>query len=144
MATFDYNVTAKDVKERTPVDTRPIPSTDTDGVIDDTDIEGWIDEGAAEMSGVLQESSIDGSDLSDEALQQIQTAIEHYAAAELLSAIGQTGNSYESIRSRYEELRTRYEQDKTRLDRDQSRVRSNVDTTSDKVPSTFGGVDYEL
>jgi DNA repair ATPase RecN len=143
MAIDTYGVTASDVKERAPVDTRPIPGSATAGRLDDTDIEGWIDEGASEMSGIIEQSRLDASDLADEARQQVATAVEHYAAAELLSAIGHTGSSYDSIRERYEEIRDRLESDPNRLDRQQSRVRSNVDRSADKKSPEFEGVRYD-
>jgi len=142
MAVFDYSVTPSDVKERIPVDTRTIPASTTSGRLDDTDITGWIEEGAAEMSGVLEKSGLDGGDLDDEALQQIQTAIEHYAAAETLSSMGHTGSSYSSIRDRYESIRDRYEDDPSRLDRTTTTVDSNVDTSKQVEPQFTQGPNY--
>jgi hypothetical protein len=139
MAIFDYNVTVDDVKEDLPFDPRRIPAGPVQGSLDDTDIEGYIDEGASELSGVLESSGVQGSDLSDEALQQIQIGVKHYAIRETLQSMGHTGDSYEQARDRYQEIYDRYAESDAPLDRGSSRVQSNVDTTADKKPAEFEG-----
>lgn len=140
MAIFDYNLTAGDVKDKAPIDTRYIGASSEP--VSDGNITTWIEEGASEFSGLLEKAGLDGSDLADESLNQIQRGILFYAVSELLSKLGHTGQNYQQARGKYEDARQRYEDRPELLDRSISRVQSNVDTSKDD--SDFRSINYQF
>lgn len=140
MAIYDYNLSAADVLDKVPLDTRRVKQSS--GRVSKDDIEGYIDEYASIFSGMLEKSGLDGSDLSDEAEAQIQKGILHGAAAETLQNWGHTGEAYRQRKSTYESILERYEQDVQKLDRTTSQYDSNIDTTDDESPYT--GTSWEM
>lgn len=114
MAISTYSTTPSDVKSKAPVDTRAIGASTEP--VSDTDIEGWIEEASAELTPLVDAAGKDLDSLTDGAEEQIRTAIVGYAVAELLSAIGHTGDDYESARERYIDFRDRLKADSDNLD----------------------------
>lgn len=128
MAIHDYNVTASDVLDKIPLDTSMIDGSSEP--VSTTTIDGYIDEAASELSGLLRRADVDGTKLEAEAEKHIQTAILNYAAAETLSKLGHTGRDYTQKRARYEDVKQTLKGSAKQLDTERGGgVKSTVNTS---------------
>ncbi len=143
MAIEVYSLTYEDVLPHLPFDTSQVsPSSKP---ISTTMIDGFIQDGASEMTSILSRQSIEASSLSDDDERQIQKAIKWYAVRECLAVIGLSGGTYAQADKRYTEVRDRLEADSSRVsDSRPSRVRTTIDTTVTERPSRFGSSTYKF
>jgi hypothetical protein len=100
------SVTAADVIRHLPVDASQITATTVP--LSTVDIDVFIQDGTSELMGVIGKDGLDSTDLSGDALVQIQAAVKAYAVSESLDAIGVRGADYEKWRRKWEDIRDRY------------------------------------
>lgn len=141
MALTDFSVTVDDVLEKLPLDTSQI--TATTEPVSTTDIEGFVQDASSELRAVIDRAGIGYDSINDDTKRQMQSAVEAYAVAEALDAMGVTGRQYDKYRGKWEEARDRYTAQPSTMATSKARFKSNIDT--DKSTSAeFVGTGYEF
>jgi len=141
MATETYSVTPGMVLERLPIS----GITATSKPLSTTDISAYIEDCASELSGILANAGHDLTDLDDDTLTQVQSAVVMGAVYLSLDKIpGTSTGRITSARVAWEDAKNGYKRRPATLTKQNARSISNVDTSAGKAKSTFGGIGYEF
>lgn len=141
MALTDFSVTVSDVLEKLPLDTSQISATTEP--VSTTDIEGYVQDASSELRAVLDRAAINIASINDDTKRQMQSAVEAYAVAEALDAMGVTGRQYDKYRDKWRDVYDRYTAQPSALATSKSRVKSNIDTGK-TTSAEFVGTGYEF
>lgn len=98
MATHLYSVTAQDVLDTLPADTRNVTSTSQG--LNTSKVEGYIARASGQISAILVRHGIEPSSLGDDEIELIRDAVIAYAGGYSLERIGA---STEQINRRFDE-----------------------------------------
>ena len=141
MAVQTYNVTPQMVLDRLPVTgitatTRPLSTVD---------LAAYVEDCAAELTGIVTNAGHDPASLDDDTTAQIQSAIITGAVYFALNKIpGTATGKITSARTAWEQAKAGYKESPNSLSQRVGRAISNVDVSTDKTPSTFGAINYEF
>lgn len=133
MATHLYSVTAQDVLDTLPSDTRNVTSTSQG--LSTSKVEGFIARASGQISAIITRHGIDPASLGDDEIELIRDAIIAYAGGYSLERLGASG---EQINRRFEEWKRLVEMIQStpqNLGESQNvstaqKVKSNIDTSN--------------
>lgn len=100
----EYGVLVSDVTGALPTSIRNIGP---DTYLSTGMLEGFIGDGASEVTSALTRRGINPQNLTGEALRQVRTRIVWYAVKEALLKLGYTGQEYREAKSKWEDALNR-------------------------------------
>jgi|AKVG01.1.fsa_nt_gi hypothetical protein len=141
MAVQTYSVTTAAVLTYLPITS----VTATSRPLSESDITAFIEDAASQMSGVLENSGLDPTDLDDDTTAQVQEAVIKGAVYAAMQKVpGVSDQRLERARVDWESLRDRYTNRPKVFTKRRTRALSNVSTAADKTASEFEGIKYEF
>ena len=135
-----YGVTAADVLVSLPVDSHAIPATG--GRLSLSDLDAYIAQGGAELTGLIEFAGHDPSSLPSATLLQVQRDIVQYALAEALAKLGHGGPMLTNARIKWEAALTRWRRAPQTVAQAPSTAMSNI--PDDAAPSPWMGRGFKF
>lgn len=143
MAVLDYGVTSAQVVEHLPFDSSQISPTSKP--LSTADIDNYfIPEANATITGMLDKAGIDQTTLDDDSKQQMQSAIINYCVMRSLLKIGQTGPLLDQAREQWDSALKWFGDRPSIIPARGVKATSNIDTSLDKVPAKFSGINFQF
>lgn len=142
MAATTFDLTWEDVLPELPFDPSSISAISTPS---SGDLTAYLMDGGAQLAGCLAKSGVsaDGiATLDDNTKRQCQDALKAYAAAKAMGRIGYAGTERDAKMARFDALLNLFATRPQMLARGTAAISTNVDTSSNKRPRTFG-MDYK-
>lgn len=131
-----FDLTWQDVLPELPFDSSSIGATSNPS---SDDITAYLEDGGSQLRGAMNKAGVGASaDLDADTLRQVQDAIKAYAAAKAMAKIGYAGPERDSRFARFESLLGTFAARPQMLAVGTVALRTNVDTSSNKAPRTFG------
>lgn len=145
MAVYTHGVTNGDVLEAIEgiVDTSQIDATSNP--INTSQIDRWVDEGAAQVNSALTKLGISNTaDLSDDnATQQLADAIVSHAAYKTLRALGWSARAQE-FKVDFNDMVNQFRTTPSALNKRATLTITDIDTSADKAKPFFSGKNYKF
>lgn len=142
MAVTSYGVTSQDVRAKLPVDTSAMPATG--GRLSLADLDAYILEGSAIVTGWVERAGRNPNELEDDARAALGAVIESYACMQALLKLGhgESGSKYLAFKRRFEAEEKKWATSPQLVAGSPTTVESNVDVDarpSDYTRSRFTG-----
>lgn len=135
MSVATFGLTWHDVLPELPFDTTSIGTTSTPSSGDLTD---YLEDAGSQLAGVLAKAGISLTGLDANTQRQVQDACKAYAAAKAMARIGYAGRERDARQARFDKLLSDFAARPQLLVGGQGSPRTNVDTSSNKTPRTYG------
>ena len=143
MPVLDYGVTSAQVVEHLPFDSSQISPTSKP--LSTADIDNYfIPEANATITGMLDNAGIAQTTLDDASKQQMQRAIINYCVMRSLLKIVQTGPLLDQAREQWDSALKWFGDRPSIIPARGVKATSNIDTSLDKVPAKFSGINFQF